>query len=152
MATDFFGYSRDIKPNGAIASSEYATISLGSRMALVQTVQANYAQQVNAKFELGTPTLYWLTGQPQGDITFRRLVGKGGFLSAFGRMRNACGSVINLTIGLDGTGGCSSVSNSGGSGIQFSGAVPVGVTVDVTAGTLEVSEGGSIRAASMTVG
>lgn len=151
-STDFFGYKRDIKPNGAVASSEYATLDLGGRMALVQTVTANYAQQVNAKFELGTPTLYWVTGQPQGDVTFRRLVGKGGFLSAFGAMQNACGEVLAVSIGLDGTGGCSTVQNSGGQGIKFSGGVPVGVSVDITAGTLEVSEGGSMRCASMTVG
>ena len=152
MATDYFGYNREIQPNGAIVSSEYATLDLGGRMALVQTVSANYAQQVNAKFEIGTPTLYWVTGQPQGDITFRRCVGKGGFLSAFATMSNACGKVLGVSIGLDGSGACSTVSNSGGKGIKFSGGVPVNVSVDITAGSMEVSEGGSMRAASMQVG
>jgi len=152
MATDFFGYNRDVKPNGQIASSEFATISLGSRMALVQTVQATYSQTVNAKFETGSPTLFWITGQPQGNITFSRLVGKGGFLSAFGALKNACGKVIGVALGLDGTGGCSAVSNSGGSGVQFSGGVPENVSINFKAGTLEVSEGASIRVASMSVG
>jgi hypothetical protein len=152
MATDFFGYNRDVKPNGQIASSEFATLSLGSRMALVQSVQATYSQSVNSKFEVGSPTLFWVTGQPQGNIQFSRLVGKGGFLSAFGELENACGKVIGVAIGLDGTGGCSAVTNAGGRGVQFSGGVPENINISFSAGTLEVSEGAALRVASMTLG
>ena len=150
--TDFFGYSREIMPNGSIMSSEFATLSLGSgRMALVQTVSANYTQQVNAKFELGSATLYWVTGQPQGDVTFRRLVGKSGFLADFGSMKGACGTVIGVSIGGGGNVGCPG-GGAGGSGLQFSGGVPLNISVDITAGSMEVSEGGAIRVANMNQG
>lgn len=150
---DYFGYQRTVEPNGAIVSSEYATLSLGGgKMALVQTVRATYGQTVTAKFEVGSPTLYWITGQPVGQIELGRLVAKGGFLEGFSSLENSCGSVIPVTLGLDGTGGCSVGEGGGGSGLQFSGGVPEQVTVQFQAGLLEISEGCSIKVASMTRG
>lgn len=151
MAEDFFGYSRDVKPNGQIITSEFATINLDGKMGLVQSVQAVYQQSVQARFEAGSPTLYWLTGQPQGTVTVARLVGKNGLFSAFGSLQNACGSVIPVKIGLDGTGGCSATPAGQGT-INFSGGVPESVNVSFQAGLLEVQEGCSIRCAAMNIG
>jgi hypothetical protein len=150
MATDFFGYNRDVKPNGAIATSEFATINIGGKMGLVQSVSAAYQQTVQARFEAGSPTLYWLTGQPQGTISIARLVGQSGLFSGFAKLQNNCGGVIDgISIALDGTGGCAVNQIRGGASLTFGGGVPESVNVSFSAGMLEVQEGATIRCATM---
>lgn len=150
--TDILGYSRDVRPNGQIFSSEFATISMGGRMALVQGVEASYGQTVTPMFEVGSPTLYWLTGQPMGQVQIGRLVGKGGFFSAFGQIENSCASLLGLRIGLDGTGGCTAAQASSGSGLSFDGGVVANLTASFNAGDLQVQEGATIQVASMRRG
>lgn len=151
MAQDFFGYTRDVNANGQIATSEWATLSIGSRMSLVQSANWSYQQTVNPKYEAGSAALYWVQGQPSGTIRFSRAVGKGGFLSAFSDLRNSCGSLLNLSIGLDGEGGCVKA-GFGGSAIQFSGGVAQSVEGSFQAGLLDVTEGANIMCATMTEG
>lgn len=149
--TDFWGYDREVKPNGFIASSELATIAIGGSgpITLVQQVTAQYAHMVSAKFESGSPTLYWLTGQPQGSINFSRLVGHEGFLASLSALAGQCGSVIGVKLGLDGKGGCSGAASTGGANAKFSGAVPESLSIAWTAGTLECQEGSAIKVASL---
>ena len=148
---DYWGYDREVKPNGFIASSELATIAIGggNNIQLVQQVTAQYAHMVSAKFESGSPTLYWLTGQPQGTISFSRLVGQEGFLSSLSGLAGQCGSVIGVTLGLGGTGGCAAATISGGKSARFSGAVPESLNIAWQAGTLECQEGAAIKVASL---
>lgn len=150
MATDFFGYTRDVNANGQIATSEWATLSLGSRMSLVQSAQWSYQQTSNPKYEAGSAALYWVQGQPSGTISFTRAVGKGGFLSAFSSLKNSCGSLLSLSIGLDGKGACDG--GGGGQGIQFSGGVAQSVSGSFQAGMLDVTEGATILVAVMSQG
>jgi hypothetical protein len=150
--TDILGYKRDVKPNGQIFSSEFATISMGGRMSLVQQVQASYGQTVVPKFEVGSPTLYWLAGQPMGQVQIGRLVGRGGFFDSFGDLENSCGRLLGLRIGLDGTGGCTSVQQATGGGISFDGGMVANITASFGAGDLEVQEGATIQVASMRRG
>jgi hypothetical protein len=153
MPQDFFGYSRTVQPNGTLVSSEFATIAIGSgkTITVVQQVQAQYQQMVTPKFEAGSPTLYWLTGQPSGTVSFSRLISSSGFFSELSGLQNACGSLISVTLGLDGIGGCSAaVSPTGNNKAKFTGAVPESIQISWSAGTLEVSEGASIRVATLT--
>jgi hypothetical protein len=152
MPTDFFGYNRDVKANGTLVSSEFATITIGSgkQITVVQQVQAQYQQMVSPKFESGSPTLYWLTGQPQGTISFSRLIASDGFLTQLAGLKNACGSLIGVTLGLDGVGGCTAAIKSGsGTKARFTGGVPESLQISWSAGTLEVQEGASIRVATL---
>ncbi len=148
---DFFGYQRQIKPNGQIVSSEFANIAIGSgsNIPLVQQVTAQYQQAVNAKFESGSPTLYWLTGQPMGTIAFSRLIGSEGFLSSLKGLSGQCGSLIGVTLSLDGQGGCAAAVKPGSGQAKFSGAVPEQIQISWQAGTLEVQEGATIRVGSL---
>ena len=151
MATDFFGYDRPVKPNGTLLSSEFATIAVGNgaQIPIVQQVQAQYQQMVTPKFESGSPTLYWLTGQAQGTISFSRLIGSEGFLTALSGLQNSCGSLIGVTLGLDGSTGCAQVTTPAKNKVRFSGAVPESLQISWTSGTLEVQEGASIRVATL---
>lgn len=149
---DFFGYSREVKPNGQLISSEYATLSVGGkgRVTLVQAVQATYGQRAEPKFEAGSSNLYWVTGQPMGEITMGRLVGSDG-LSGIRMLEGGCGSLRSIKIGFDGQGGCAEAVVAA-SGLNFRDAVPVSVGVSFTAGQLEVGENFSLRCAHMSIG
>jgi hypothetical protein len=148
--TDFFGYKRQIKPNGQLISSEFATLSLeGSRLSLVQSVQASYGQRAEPKFEAGSASLYWVTGQPMGTINIGRLVGKGG-LKALQALEGGCGKVKGLRVSFDGEGGCEDVSFSE-KGLRFGGAVPVSVGVNFSIGQLEIGETVQLNAAQMSL-
>jgi len=145
--SDFLGYERKVRPNGTIATSELATLKVGGqRITLVQNVSASYQQQVNARFEAGSPTLYWVLGQPSGQISIGRLVGNGGFLDEFRNIGDNCGELTDVNIGLDGD-GCAVVDT--GSKVTFRDAVPQQVTVGFDVGGLEVSEQLTLRAAFM---
>jgi hypothetical protein len=148
---DFWGYDREVQPNGYIASSELATITIGdaSRITLVQNVTATYTHMVSAKFESGSPTLFWLSGQPQGSITFSRLVGKEGFLASLSGLSGKCGSVVGVTLALNGTGGCSGSAATGGKSARFSGAIPESLNIAWQAGTLECQEGAGLKVATL---
>jgi hypothetical protein len=149
MATDFFGYNREVKANGQIMSTEFAVISLGAgKLALVQSVQAAYTQQAQPKFESGSPVLYWLTGQPSGNIQVAKLVGKGGFLSGFSSLKDSCGKLLGATISSDGTGGCSAGFN--GKSLTFAGGVCAQVGISWNVQNLEVQESATIQVASMS--
>jgi hypothetical protein len=153
MAQDFFGYVRDVQANGSVLTSEFATINLGGGIIrLVQSVNATYAQNVQAKFEAGSPTLYWVTGQAQGTIQMGRLLGREGWLSGFTAFENACGELRSLTIGLDGNSGCAAVAPANNSNLRFTDAVPQQITINFNVGGLEVTEGITIRAATMSRG
>jgi hypothetical protein len=145
---DILGYSRDVKPNGQIFSSEFATISIGGKMSLVQSVQGSYQQTVTPRFEVGSPTLYWLTGQPMGQVSISRLVGSGGFFTAFKALKNSCATLTPITIGLDGTGGCT-VAQQTGSGLFLDGAVVSSLGFGFSAGVLEVQESVQMQFASL---
>jgi hypothetical protein len=149
---DYWGYNRTVEPNGTLVSSEHATFDLGGRMALVQQVSANYAQNIMPKFEAGSATLRWLTGQAQGVINMDKLVGKEGFFEAFAALVDSCGSLQTVKIGLSGDAGCAAAITPGGRTINYSGAVPAEVRTRFSAGQLEVQEGTTLRAAVMNVG
>jgi hypothetical protein len=78
---DIFGYKRNPKPESVFSNEEsYFTMS-GMEDAtgmLVQSWQANYQQQVQELFEIGTQALYWVKGRPVGQGTLGRVVGKKG--------------------------------------------------------------------------
>jgi hypothetical protein len=149
---DFLAYERNVVPNGQLFSAEFATISLGSgsRMGLVQNVQASYGHSVNARFESGSATLFWQTGQPQGQIQAGRLVGRGGFFSAFTELQDTCGRIIGVRIGLDGEGGCAAASTMDrGRALSFDGVVLENLSMGWSAGGLDINESVAMRAASL---
>jgi hypothetical protein len=79
---DIFGYRRNPKPRG-VFSTEDSLLQFGTRTAsqadatgmLVQNWSVTYAQNVQEVFELGSNTLYWVKGRPQGGGRIARVVG-----------------------------------------------------------------------------
>ena len=150
---DFYGYEREIKPNGQLVSSEFATLAIGdqgsasSEMSLVQGVQASYQQRAEPKFEAGSANLYWVAGQAMGDISMSRLVGASG-MKGIASMQGGGGVLKALKIAFNGEGSLESATSAAG-GLRFAGAIPLNIGITFSAGALEIGESVTVRAASM---
>ena len=138
-----FNTNRSTKTSGAMASSEYAKLTLGGVVTLGQSVQGNYTRKVQTIFEIGNPNIYWIGGHEEGTLGVQRLVGKGGFYENISP--GACGEITPVSIGLNG-GPCVS----GAGGLTITDAVLESVSFGMSAGTLEINEGVNIKFASLS--
>ena len=116
----------------------------GARTELGQNVQGNYSRQIQTIFEIGSPNVIWLAGHEQGTLTFSRLVGSRGFFS--GWTPDECGVIKPVSISL-GAGPCVSAASGG---LAFEGAMVESVNFSMQSGTLEISEGISLRVATLS--
>ena len=73
---DIFGYTRDPKPQSVFSSdAAHLTIEGKGDGYMIQQWQIAYQQNVQEIFELGSSNLYWVRGQPQGQMSIGRVVG-----------------------------------------------------------------------------
>jgi len=76
---DIYGYKRNPKPRG-VFSSEDSFLTFGSVSNpigyMIQSWGANYQQQVQELFEIGSSALYWMKGRPQGTGQMARVLGE----------------------------------------------------------------------------
>lgn len=133
MATDIFGYNKDIRSSG-IMTSEYVSVDIGGTgVGLGQSVDANYSQTIQPRYVLGSSVVYFLGGQSQGTVTVGRYVGESG-LGNF--PEGGCGRRTSVAIG-----GTGDACFSGGSGkLTFSDAIFQSVGFAAQAGSLDVVE------------
>ena len=143
MATDFFGYNRNIGSSNELASSEYATLSINGKVNLCQSVRVDYGQDVKPIYEVGNPSVYFVTGHAQGTISFGRIAGGGSFWS---NLKNSqCGQIGMVSLNSEGK-GCY---GSGGK-LNFDGAIITSVSLSINTGAIEINEEAQLRVASMT--
>lgn len=146
MATEFFGHNRIVKSANQLASSEYARISVGGNVTLGQNVTANYGQQIRPLYEIGAPSVMFVAGHAQGTVSVGRLVGNNGFFQTF--QGTQCGRIQPVSISGGGGGPCS---GGGGGSISFDGGIIESVSLQITAGQIEMTEGVVIKVATMSV-
>lgn len=138
-----FNTTRTTTSLGDMASSEYAAVTVGSQISLGQSVNGTYTRQIQTIYELGRPEVYWISGHEQGNVTIGRLVGKNGFFEAINVEQ--CGAINNLKVDLT-----SNTCSKAKGGLAFDGAMLESVTFGMQAGTLEISEGATIRFQTLT--
>lgn len=145
---DFFGHEKTVKANDQIITAEFAALSVGGRVSLVQSVQMNYSRDITPIFEAGSSVIYFLSGNSQGQLNLSAAVGKSGFFKNFRDIKDTCGRLDKVAIDLLGAGKCA-VGGTGG--ISFAGAMAEGFSLAYTSGPTAVTEGATIRIASMDV-
>ena len=147
MAKEFFGYERSAD-NKTVLSTDFAIISIAGsgRMGLVQEAQAQYEHRVEPRFEAGSSDLFWLNGQPQGQITFSRVIGTDGIFADI--KENGCAELQTLTIN---TSGNSCGISTGGNGVTFDGAMLQSVTLTFNVQQLDIRDNIVYKVATMTV-
>lgn len=140
---DFLGYQRTGNPRAQIISSEFAKITIGGQISLIQSFSATYQHDVRPVYEVGTSQIRWVTGHPRGQMQVSRIVGNTGFFQAFGGGGD-CGHLSTIAVSATRGPECTNVNVSTNSRIRFSGAILQGINVNIQAGRVEVIEGASI--------
>lgn len=145
---DVFGYEKTIAAAGSIISAQFAQLSIGSRVALVQNVQGEYGREIRTMLESGSSNIYFIDGNSQGSITVSAAVGGQGFLSAISGALAKCGSVDSLAVDLKAGNKCAA--SAAGGGITFAGGQIEKMSFTFATGLDAVTESFSIRVASMS--
>jgi len=140
---DLFGYTKSGNAIGQVASNEFATVNVGGKLALAQSVRVDYTQKIDEVRALGDSNIYWVPGRASGNIDISKLVGTGGFFSDWGV--GACGAINGISVNLGG-GACFS----GGGNLSFTGAVAESFTLDMNSQQQTISESCKIRVASIS--
>jgi hypothetical protein len=143
MAQDFFGYNRTVGSANQLSSSEFAALTVGSRVMLCQNVSANYAQEVRPVYEVGNPSIFFVPGHASGTLEFGRLAGDGGFFK--GLRDTNCGKVTPVAINSQG-----SACFAGSGALNFDGAILQRVGLSMSAADVTVTESASLMIASMS--
>lgn len=96
-------FNRNQQAVGGVFTSDRAVATLASGSgswvsALVQSVQADYAQEVSEFYELGSNLVYRVLGRPKGRMTIGRIIGKAGSTSVEKALFDACSGGGNMTI------------------------------------------------------
>ena len=141
---DLFGYNRSGAALGQVASSEFAAVNIGGKLALVQSAEVSYSQQVDEVKAVGDSNVYWLPGRPTGSINVSKLVGTGGFFSGWGQ--GQCGQINALSVNLVG-GNCGF---SGGGSLSFTGAVVETFSLSMNSQNQTISETANIKVATIS--
>jgi len=146
MSKDVFSYDSRINTRGQIASADFAKVSVGKSAglanALVQNCDVSYGQQIEEVTQVGSTQIFWLPGSPRGQITVSTLVGADGFFSDWSA---PCGKIDTASIKV--TGGECEFEGSGS--LYFSGAIVESLNVGIATGRKTISQGATVRVASM---
>jgi len=147
--TDLFGYKRDVKAK-ELLSTDYAVLSIGDeRSKLVQSAQIQYNHRVEPRYEAGSSSLYWVNGQPIGQVNISRIIGSRGWLADLLENNAACALLKPITVALDGEGHCElSTENRI---LKMEDSILEGVTFSFSSGQLDIQESLSIKVSKMTI-
>ena len=141
---DLFGYTRSGNSLGQVASSEFAAVNVGGKLALVQSANVSYAQQIDEVKAVGDSNIYWIPGRPSGSISVTKLVGTGGFFSGWNA--GQCGQINSLSVNLQG-GSCGF---SGSGSLSFTGAVIESFSLELNSQSQTISETAQIKVATIS--
>lgn len=139
---DIFGYDRSVNSK-EILSADFATLSFGDEKAkLVQQVQGSYQHKVEPRFETGSSALYWVNGQPMGQLQMGSVVGSKGWFQKITEKDAACALLEPITVRLNGDNRCDlEISNDT---LKLEDALLQSVNFSFSAGDLDISEQATI--------
>jgi hypothetical protein len=69
--------------------------------ALVQNINADYGQDYQELYELGSNAVYRVLGRPKGRMTIQRIIGKAGTSSVEEALYDACNTGGTMTVQAD---------------------------------------------------
>jgi hypothetical protein len=101
---DILGSEKNVQVNKQIVTSEFASLSIGGNMALVQSFTGRYGREIAPIYAAGSSTVYFVPGPSTGSIEASAAVGKTGFFANF--KNTNCGTVSNISVSVKGAGKC----------------------------------------------
>lgn len=96
-------FHRNQQAVGGIFTSDRAVATIASGggswvAALVQNVQADYTQEFQEFYELGSNLVYRVLGRPRGRMSIQRIIGKAGTAAIEDTLFDACNTGGTMTI------------------------------------------------------
>ena len=140
--TDIFGYNRTGASDVFVADKSKLTIVGVSGADLIQSWSVSYTQSITPIYEVGSSRLFWAKGNPVGQGSIARIVGKT-FLSM---TSDICDKGTTITI-TNASGACSG----GGISLTCTGAICTSVGVSAQAGNPTVSQSVTFQFASLSI-
>lgn len=160
---DLFGYQKE-RVGDFIYSSDYASLffanantatnTTAGKAGMVQSVSINYQHNVQPRFETGSHSLYWTSGQSIGEVQVGRLVGDAGLLNGIqpGRspndLRKGILGHVEAKIGRQGITGIALKQDV----LVLSGCVMRGYGLSWSVGGVDIQEGITISAGLVKLG
>ena len=138
MAIDIYGRTIDLGTPMAADATRLLLNEIGNEDLLVQNFAAQYQQNINRLWEVGSANTYFIAGRTQGSLAIKRIVGGQGpsetFIQTFG---NVCNIQSNqFTIQL--SSGCTTTVSQGG--LKFDGVVINSIGYAVAAADMIINE------------
>jgi hypothetical protein len=153
MATeDIFGYDVDVKEKQVVAARN-AALDLGDgRIALVQSIQGGYGHQTSTVYEAGSSSVYFVNGNPQGNLNYSTLVGTDGWFAGIVNKSGLCATIRSINVDLMGNADSNcDVQIKSKANIKFEGALLESIQFSIQASDLQISNSGRFRCAKLMV-
>jgi hypothetical protein len=150
MSRDIFERQVDLGTPLAADATRLVLPDIGAEDMLVQNFSAQYQQNVNRLYEVGSFKTYFIAGRTQGTMQIKRIIGgKGvgaGFIKQFANVCNIAGN--HFTISLNA--GCTDSSNLGS--LSFEGVVITSIAYSVAAQDMIINEDFTLLFAKLSLG
>lgn len=150
MGRDIFQRQVDLGTPLAADATRLTLPNIGDEDMLVQNFTAQYQQNVNRIWEVGSFKTYFIAGRTQGTMQIKRIIGGKGiganFIQQFANVCNIQGNhfTISLAAGCD-------TSNGGGS-LSFEGVVITSIAYSVAAADMMINEDFTLLFAKLSLG
>ena len=121
--------------------------------AMVQNIQYQFNQQLNQFFELGSPSVFFVAGRAQGNLTINKLAAAKGLNLAITNFNNVCEPKdIGFTSKTTGCGSGIAGGDLGGTySVTFKQCVLTGVTGQADAQSVVITHGLTMQFVNMEV-
>lgn len=110
---DVLGYNRTAHAPGSILNGDYGLLDIGGRVGLVQQASIGYRHEIQPIREAGSSDIFFVTGNPMGNLSVTRGVGPDGIWKNFG-VSGTCGHIQSATMSTQSGKGCVQVTATGG--------------------------------------
>lgn len=150
MARDIFQRQVDLGTPLAADATRLVLPDIGDEDMLVQNFTAQYQQNVNRLYEVGSFKTYFIAGRTSGTMQIKRIVGGKGiganFIKQFADVCKIQGNHFSISLSA----GCSSGQDLGS--LQFEGVVITSIAYSVAAQDMIINEDFTLLFAKLTLG
>jgi hypothetical protein len=150
MARDIFNRVVDLGTPLAADATRLILPDLGNEDHLVQNFNAQYQQNINRLWEVGSDKTYFIAGRTQGSMQIKRIVGGKGIGEAFiNKYADVC-NIRDTDMSIALKAGCESSQGLGS--LDFQGVVITSIAYSVAAADMIINEDFSLMFARLSVG
>ena len=146
---DIFNFNVDVKEKQIIAVRNCAVDIGDGKIALVQSFQGSYQQNVQPVYEAGSSALYFVNGNPTGQFTLSTVVGTNGWFSFLSGNTGFCGALRTINMDLLRDNPLCDAEVTMHKNLKFEGAALQNISFQGGAGQLQITNSATFTCAKM---